>query len=161
MTRAFWSVAAVLLAVWRVSPAGVGDTVVVVYNNNLPESRKVAEHYAQRRNVPASHLFGVDVNGSSEVMSRSDFRERLQLPVLNWLIAQKLFTPNPRPLPEKPDPQYRFITEATIRYMVLCYGVPLKVARDSSLKDDAAEGMPEALQGRNEAAVDAEMALLP
>src|SRR5688572_32279255 len=76
--------------------AGAGDSVVVVYNKNLPESKALAEFYAGRRGVPAKQLFGVDVKADSEVMTRAEFREKLQDPLFNWLVKEKLFTRNPK-----------------------------------------------------------------
>jgi uncharacterized protein (TIGR03790 family) len=147
-------VAAVALA------ATGGESVVVVYNKNLPESKKLAEYYAEKRAVPSSQLFGVDVTAISESMSRAEFQDKLQNPLFNWLVKQKLFTRNPKK-PQKSDPQYRPIIGAKIRYIVLCYGVPLTIARDNAWKEETPDKMIDVLRGRNEAAVDADLALLP
>ena len=161
MTRYLMGGVAWFLTMAAVSGAGPGDSVVVVYNKNLPDSKKVAQHYADKRGVPSSQLLGVDVNAESESMSRTDFRDKLQKPILDWLVKEKLFTLNPQPAPAKPDPGYHYVTAARIRYIVLCYGVPLKVLRDVNLKEEGDDKMQEALRGRNEAAVDADLALLP
>src|SRR5204863_7494089 len=50
--------------------------------------------------------------------------------------------------------------ESKIRYLVLCYGVPLHIAKDPNLKEKAAESARAELR-RNEAAVDSELCLLP
>lgn len=136
-----------------------GNSVVVIYNKNLPESKQVAEHYAARRKVPNNHLFAVDVS-ANELISRPEYRDKIEQPVFDWLVKEKLFTPNPKK-PAKGETTYHPLTEAKVRYMVLCYGVPLRVVRDTSLKEPATEKIQEALRGRNEAAVDAELALLP
>lgn len=141
--------------------AGPGDSVVVVYNKNLAESKKVAQHYADKRGVPSSQLFGADVSAASEVISRPDFHDKLQKPLFDWLVKEKLFTPNAQPPPAKPDPAYHYVSGARVRYIVLCYGIPLKIARDPNLKEEGGEKLQEALRGRNEAAVDADLALLP
>jgi len=161
MTQYLMGGVAWFLTMAAVSGAGPGDSVVVVYNKNLPDSKKVAQHYADKRGVPSSQLLGVDVNAESESMSRTDFRDKLQKPILDWLVKEKLFTLNPQPAPAKPDPGYHYVTAARIRYIVLCYGVPLKVLRDVNLKEEGDDKMQEALRGRNEAAVDADLALLP
>jgi uncharacterized protein (TIGR03790 family) len=149
------------LAALAAGAAERGEAVVVVYNQNFPESKKVAEHYAQRRNVPANHLLGVDVNAGSETMSRAEFRDRLEKPIFDWLVDRKFFTPNPQKPPAVPESDYRFIVDASVRYLVLCYGVPLKVTPDPESKEKGAADIPEALRSRDEAAVDAELALLP
>jgi uncharacterized protein (TIGR03790 family) len=52
------------------------------------------------------------------------------------------------------------VVESKIRYAVLCYGVPLKIAADPNLREPGRENVrPELL--RNEAAVDSELAWLP
>ena len=53
---------------------GAGAGVVVVYNKNLPESKKLAEYYAEKRGVPRSQLFGADVLGNADSISRPEFR---------------------------------------------------------------------------------------
>lgn len=150
----------VLLVAIAALAAESGDSVVVVYNQNLPESRQLAEYYARRRAVPASQLFGVDVN-EAEIISRADFNARLRSPLFDWLVEQKLFTPATQKRPSEPGVEYHSLVAAKIRYLVLCYGVPLKIARDASMKEKVPENLQEALRGRNEAAVDADLALLP
>lgn len=161
MTKWFYGVA--LLSMCLVGPgraAGAGDSVVVVYNKNLPESKQVAEHYAARRAVPASQLFGVDVSAASEVITRGDFRAKMEKPIFDWLVKEKLFTLNPAKRKAK-DTEYRPITQAKVRYLVLCYGIPLKIARDPELKEPGVDKIQEELKGRNEAAVDADLTILP
>ena len=55
--------------------------------------------------------------------------------------------------------EYR-VAESKIRYAVLCYGVPLKIAPDPDLHELAADNMRPEFR-RNEAAVDSELAWLP
>ena len=157
-----WIIAAALLlgATPGLRAAGVGDSVVVVFNKNLPESKQLAEYYAEKRGVPAGQLFGVDVNAASEVMTRAQFRDQLQNPIFKWLVREKLFTPNPKKK-KAADTEYRTLINAKVRYLVLCYGVPLKISRDTTLKEDGADKVQEPLRGRNEAAVDADLAVLP
>jgi len=139
--------------------AGAGNSVVVVYNRNLPESKALAEFYAGRRGVPAGQLFGADLNAASEVMTRAEFRDKLQDPLFEWLVKEKLFTRNPKK--RTAGVEYRNLIGAKIRYLVLCYGIPLKIARDTEIKEEGMDKIQEQLRGRNEAAVDADLALLP
>src|SRR6266508_2198953 len=64
-----------------VSAADLGETVVVVYNRRMPESKSLAEYYSRRRQVPADQLFGFDLP-ETETISRRVFREQLQQPLL-------------------------------------------------------------------------------
>ena len=69
---------ALLLAVAATSVIGSaaaepGDTVVVLYNKRVPESKSVALHYADVRKVPSNQVFGLELP-STEAMSRAEFR---------------------------------------------------------------------------------------
>ena len=54
-----------------------GDEVVVVYNSRVPESKGVAEYYAQKRMVPSSQIFGFALT-TNEDISRTEFRDELR-----------------------------------------------------------------------------------
>ena len=64
--------------------ANPGDEVVIVYNTRVPESKGVADYYAQRRHVPASQIFGFSLS-TSENMPRTEFRDELQQPLAKML----------------------------------------------------------------------------
>src|ERR1700690_2209864 len=69
--------------------ADSGALVVVVYNSKLPESKRVAEYYAERRQVPASQVLGFDLP-VAESMTRSQFLDDLQKPLMKRLEASHL-----------------------------------------------------------------------
>ncbi len=138
-----------------------GDEVVVVYNTRVPESKAVAEHYAKMRQVPEKQIYGFAVTPNEE-MSRAEFRDSLQKPLLEklksdglWKFARKIVTATNGLM----HVEYR-VAKAKIRYAVLCYGVPLKIAADPNLHELAADDMRPEFR-RNEAAVDSELAWLP
>jgi len=136
-----------------------GSSVVVVYNALMPRSRDVAEHYAAKRGVPASQVQGFDIT-VSEIMTRKEYREQLQEPLLNFLESKGLFVFD-NPLSSGTDAApVRKLRQSPIRYLVLCYGVPLRIAEDPSLAEPKADQVPEHLR-RNGAAVDAELSILP
>jgi uncharacterized protein (TIGR03790 family) len=136
---------------------------VVVFNSRVPESKEVAEYYAQRRQVPKEQVFGFEMP-TAEAMSRKEFLEQLQQPLIKKLEETKLlvFSPatNKAPDAKAGDAPFRRVIEARIRYAVLCYGVPTKILKDTSLVEEAADKLPAELR-RNEAAVDTQLALLP
>lgn len=152
----FWLILCIAGAVAHgVEPGG---SVVVVYNKRVPESKGVAEHYAERRQVPAAQVIGLDLP-TTETMTRAQYREQLQTPLYKLLVEKKLFVPNPvQPKANGPAPVP--LTAAKIRYAVLCYGVPLKISADPTLVEEGADKLKPELR-RNEAAVDNELALLP
>jgi len=134
-----------------------GESVVLIYNTQLPDSKDVADHYAARRKVPASQIFGLNLP-TGETMTRTEYRQQLQEPLLKFLEQNKLFVYLPEEIgggehDAKP-------VAAQVRYAVLCYGVPLRIAEDPSLADPGAETVVEPLR-RNGAAVDSELCTLP
>ncbi len=152
--------AAVVLMFIRIqlaSAEGPGDSVVVVYNSKQPDSKGVAEHYAERRHVPKSQIIGLDLP-TDETMSRADYRMKLQQPLLKFLEDNRLFTY--APATNGAAPSNAVPIAATVRYAVLCYGVPLRIGEDGTLAEPGADKIVEQLR-RNGAAVDSELCRLP
>lgn len=139
-----------------------GDEVVVVYNAKLTESKALAFYYARMREVPKEQVLGFELP-EGETMSRSEFRESLERPLLKKLEALKLWRLGEGTLPGTNGGRvrsFRCITESKIRYVTLCYGVPLKIRPDPSLQEPEESTLRPELR-RNEAAVDSELACLP
>ena len=139
-----------------------GASVAVLYNSNVPASRELAEYYAARRHVPFAQLFGFDLP-DTEVITRGEFQSRLEKPLLRHLEGSPGFEPALR---------RRFFSGSkrtvngdvpkgpSIRYLVLCYGMPLKISEEPGLNSREASNFPAELR-KNEAAVDSELAALP
>ena len=145
-----------------VTGAGAGDEVVVIYNRRVPESKSLAEYYAGRRQVPANQVLGFDLP-KTETMTRSEFQEQLQKPLLAELEKAGLmtFVTEIRPASrERAGDVYRRAAQSKVRYTTLCYGVPLRILRDTNLVE-AGESKVRVELRRNEAAVDSELACLP
>lgn len=148
---------AVALSAGIAAPAGGnGESVVVVYNSRLPESKRVAEHYARSRKVPAKQVLGFSVTTNTDI-TRAEFRSGLERRLAEalqdkglWKVARA----------EESNSGTRRVVESKVRYAVLCYGVPYRIQRDPALKEEGVENWKPELQ-RNEAAVDTELALLP
>src|SRR5207249_3607770 len=97
-----------------------------------------------------------------ETMTRAEFRDQLQKPLLKALERQKLFSVRSEIIPATRDrtgDAFQKITDARIRYATLCYGVPVKISKDPSLSEAVAEKARVEMR-RNEAAVDSELAAL-
>src|SRR3982751_1288667 len=91
MNKVFFALTFLFFAVaGRLHAADSGEDVVVVYNSRLPESKGVADHYAERRQVPASHLIGLPLSTNEEV-SRIEFQDSLQKPLAKALEGKKLW----------------------------------------------------------------------
>src|SRR5665213_451863 len=139
-----------------------GNEVVVIYNTRVPESKMVGEHYAQVRDVPKKQIFGFALT-PNEIMSRPEFHDSLQEPLFKKLEAEGLWKVKTTFYPgtnDQPDRAVQKVVASKIRYAVLCYGVPLKIASDATIIERAAEKMKAELR-RNEASVDSELAWLP
>ena len=142
--------------------ANPGDEVIIVYNTRVPESRGVADYYAQRRLVPTNQIFGFALS-TNENMSRADFRDDLQKPLAKTLAEKKLWQIGPSIVhattnhPGKVDWK---VLRSKIRYAVLCYGIPLRIEPDPNFKEEGMEKLRPEMR-RDEAAVDSELTLLP
>ena len=162
-TQSRWrpAVAACLLLLAPRVFAG-GDEAVVVYNTLMPGSEMVAEHYAAMRQVPAAQVFGFPMSTNEEI-SRAEFRDTLQDPLLDKLTSSQLWTFGRISAPATKQ-HAAMITDGVIhskiRYAVLCYGVPLKIAQDDSLEEESPAHLPKEFLV-NYAAVDSELATLP
>jgi uncharacterized protein (TIGR03790 family) len=162
MKKSFLQFAFLLFALAPVLLQAGGDEVVVIYNSRMPESKSVAEHYAQIRQVPENQIYGFELT-TNEEMSRAEFRDSLQLPLAEKLEAGGLWvfaTVNYAATNGQPARAVRKVVASKIRYAVLCYGVPLKIAPDPDIHEIVAEKMQPDLR-RNEASVDSELAWLP
>ncbi|MEN9572205.1 MAG: hypothetical protein RL514_60 [Verrucomicrobiota bacterium] len=140
--------------------AELGSSAIVLYNSSVEDSKGIAAHYFTARGVPANQVIGLPLP-TGETMTRQEFREQLQEPLLKALTERGLWKlradATSRPFHPTNPPA---VTESQIRYAVLCYGVPLKILRDSALTEPNTDKCPPELR-RNEAAVDSELALLP
>ncbi|HSY74237.1 MAG TPA: TIGR03790 family protein, partial [Dongiaceae bacterium] len=138
-----------------------GDEVVLIYNSRVPESKIVAEHYAALRLVPEKQIYGFDLT-TNEEMSRAEFRGSLQLPLAKkladdglWKFAKTIYPATN----SQPERVVSHVVISKIRYAVLCYGVPLKIAPEPDMHEAFAEKMQPELRCNN-AAVDSELTWL-
>ncbi len=139
-----------------------GEAVVVVYNQNLPDSLAVAEHYAAQRGVPESQVLGLDLP-KEETISRLVYREKLQRPLETAFRQKRWFEFDYDVIPATRESEggvIRKVKKATVRYLALCFGVPLRIQADADLDEPGKDKIRIELR-RNEAAVDSELALLP
>lgn len=80
--------------------------VMIIANRNNPASVKVADHYAERRDIPSSQIVTFDLP-LDETMNRADYERRLLTPLRKVLEERNL--------------------HRSIRTLVTVYGVPLRV----------------------------------
>ena len=141
MKRLLTSITVIALA--QCAALGQGKSVAVLFNSKLPESEAVAQHYAKLRGVPAGHLIGLPLS-DGHTISRREFTTKLEQPLAAELAKRKLLDGK----------------TASIRYLVLCWGVPIRVDKDDALNEEGRSQAAAPLR-RNEASVDSELAMLP
>jgi uncharacterized protein (TIGR03790 family) len=132
--------------------------LLVVYNQNDPDSRALAAYYAAARNIPVERILAISCPTSEEI-TRIEYEERIREPIVSYLCQKNLM--------ERRSTRMQVgglvlnlltATRNDIWAIVLMRGVPLKIAPDPS-DVRSMESTPE-LQ-TNAAAVDSELALLP
>jgi len=112
--------------------------------------------------VPSSQIFGFGLIDNDNI-SRNEFRNSLEKPLSKALETKKLWhigSEITRATTNKPAHMEWKVTESKIRYLVLCYGVPLRISGDPTLQDEKTDPAHPQLK-RDGAALDSELALLP
>src|SRR5688572_28674944 len=140
-------VISLILSVLPLLAAEPGSTVVVIYNTEMPESKDVANYYAQKREVPTEQILGFALP-KKEAISRIDYVEKLEKPLLEKLASTKLFVPA-----TNGSGTWRF------RYLLLCYGMPTKILPDIEFKEDVPTSLQTELR-RTDASVDSQLACI-
>jgi uncharacterized protein (TIGR03790 family) len=102
-------VAAILTPVVLVaSERATGRQVLVVYRSDSKDSKRIAQHYAEKRSVPPENICGVSHLGdATETIARDDFERKLQKQVVDCL--------------QKAD-------KSKILYILLSYGLPFRIS---------------------------------
>jgi len=148
--------------IFHCSARADGREVVVVYNSNLPESKAVAEYYAQARQVPRNQLFGFPLPAGLD-MSREEYRSELQQPLSAALATNGLWQMGDVVVPAShglPKHSNHLVIHSQIRYLVLCYGVPVRIDEDPTIHETLPANFRAEFRA-NTAAVDSELAWLP
>ena len=161
-TGLWFTVLAALL--WLPHAARADDlakSVVIIYNAEDPESQPLADYYARKRGVPTNQICGISIH-SGETISRQEFNEKVRDPIWRFLTHEGFLQQEPRTVM---DPVLGRIpslvtVNARVSYLVLMYGVPLRIDKDPNLHESVYDKAPKEFQ-RNEASVESELATLP
>ena len=148
---AFWATVMVLALFGRVEgavePGVAPENVVILVNEEVPESVRLGRYYAEKRGIPLENICRLKT-ARGEVISRADFRATIEKPVREFLsrrLGQVRVT-----LPE--GELVLKLAAKEIRCLVSMYGVPLKVDGFIDTKE---------MYKSMAAGVDSELALLP
>lgn len=124
--------------------------VLVVYNNAVPDSVKLARIYQVARKIPSEQILGFDLSTQQDI-SREEFETSLLTPLRDHFDKQRWWK-------RSRDPQGVLLpTENRIRAIVLMRGVPLRIKPTAATSEDAKPANP--FDSRDEASVDSELAL--
>ncbi len=136
--------------------------VIVLYSTTVPASKDVADHYARARGIPDSNKIGLKVV-ATDAISRSNYVHEIQNPLLD-ILSERGFINYIR---FQVQPTNTFaggsairVTSASVRCLVLCWGLPYNIHHDPTLVTAAHGSLPDPVR-RNDASVDSEIALLP
>ena len=126
---------------------------LVIYNQNVADSRKLAAYYAGKRNVPFENLIGLKCS-TEESITRSEYKKTILEPL------RKQFDTNGW-WERKEDAQGNLRTVHTkMKFAAIMFGMPLKV-ESSVLKDPTQKSSTNRGPGDNDAAsIDSEIACL-
>lgn len=148
-------------------------SVVVLANRAVEGSEKVARAYLKRRGIPEKNLILLRAS-DRERISRAEYIETIHNPVIRTLLKRRLIDA----MENRADAFGRetpIVLKNPLRYLVLCYGMPLLVQSEGDQRpDDLAlrerqlvgqysvlvETFSSGPMAKDEATVDGELALL-
>jgi uncharacterized protein (TIGR03790 family) len=135
--------------------------VVIVYNLGDPDSRPLADYYAQRRGVPTNQICAIHMR-VAEKITRQEYNDQIRDPIWRFLTKQGLLYQEPRTIMDSVLGKIPGLgtVGAKISYIVLMYGVPLRIDPDPNVVEKLPDNTQKEAR-RNEASVESELATLP
>jgi len=147
-----------LAAGWGTEPA-LATRVIVLANAADPDSLRIARHYAAVRGVPAENVIALALARDEEISWR-EFVATLWRPLLEQLVAAHWIDATPMALTDPVGRRKYAPRGHRIAALVVCRGVPLKIASDPALLTDVPPLTSRREFRTNAGAVDSELALL-
>jgi len=159
---------ALLLFAWAAAPTAAQSdaprptreaaATLVVFNMRDPESRALADYYAERRLIPSEQIIGLDCPLEEEI-TRQQYVDSIESP-LRHLFERKGWWEVRTGFEDRTE-----VTGSSIRYVALMRGMPLKIrttivppAPDKPAPPRPNGGDP--INGHDEASLDSELAVL-
>jgi len=142
----------------RPRPSREAAATLVVFNTRDPESRALADYYAERRYIPYEQVVGLDCPMEEEI-TRNQFSDTIETP-LKKLFDRKGWWEIRKGFEDQTE-----VTGSRIRYVALMRGMPLKI---KTTIVPPAQGQPapprpnggDPIGGHDEASVDSELSVL-
>jgi uncharacterized protein (TIGR03790 family) len=134
------------------------DATLVVFNARDPESRALAEYYAERRGVPGDQVVGLDCPLDEEI-TRRQYIDTIEQPLRDLFDRHRWWSVRTG-LEDR-----REASDSRIRFVALMRGLPLKIK--STIQPPAPDATPpprphadDPVRRHDEAAVDSELSIL-
>ncbi len=89
------------------------ERIVILVNKNSPESMEIGRLYAKARAIPDKQLLELKCS-TKEVISRDEYNATIRDPLFAFLLKKERFS--------------------KVRYLAICYGLPLKIKKDEHAK---------------------------
>lgn len=133
--------------------------VILLVNAADPGSRRIAEHYAGQRGVPQANIVALPL-AQTETITWPEFVTTLWQPLQDELVRRKWIDAIPMALTDPVGRTKYAIGGHRISYLVVCRGVPLRIANSTALTERRPPPFDRAELRTNEGAVDSELSLL-
>ncbi len=151
--------AAGVLAVASVRADTAAARVLLLANSDDPDSVRVARHYAEVRGVPGENIVALKMP-LTETISWSEFVATVWQPLLDELVRAQWVEAIPMSLTDAAGRRKYAVSGHRIAALVVCRGVPLKIAHDPALFVETPPFTSKAEFRTNAGAVDSELSLL-
>jgi uncharacterized protein (TIGR03790 family) len=142
-----------------VRAAGAADSVIILANSDDPDSLAVARHYAQVRSVPPANLIALRMS-TEETVTWREFVSTIWQPLEDELVRRGWIDAIGMNLVDEVGRRKYAIFGHRIAALVVCRGVPLRVAHDPALYADVMPYTAHPEFRTNQGAVDSELSLL-
>lgn len=133
--------------------------VVLLANRDDPDSLRIAEHYTAMRHVPRENIIALSMP-LTETITWPDFVATVWQPLQDELVRRQWIDAIPMALTDDVGRKKYAIAGHRIAYLVVCRGVPLRVAHSPALNAPPPPPYDRAEFRTNEGAVDSELSLL-
>lgn len=128
---------------------------LVIFNENDPLSRDLADFYAARRGIAADHVAGLNCPAQEEI-SRQQYDDSIAAPLRQLFDDRHWWM---RTATRPGGEPASIVSMNQIRFVALIRGMPLKVKPESHYEGDSSRAIAP-LRDHNEASVDSEIAAL-
>ena len=163
-SRSAWVLGLVLVfaAVVPRSAAGadpLAARVIILANASQPESVELARYYAQRREIPAANVVALPLP-TDETVSWPVFIDSVWQPLQDELIRRGWIDAKAKDGKDAAGRKRIAANGHRISYLVLCRGVPLRIAEDNARIVKTAFIAANPQLRTNQASIDSELATL-